>query len=179
MIGYIRCDVSHEGIGPARRRLLDAGAFDVLLEVRSPGSVFHPVLDQAIDQLQPGGALIVLGLADLARDQRDVFAIIDRVARKNGHIVILDAGIDTRVDLGAFYTACRALAEHARLRAPTASPVALPGRKLALTSEAAQEARQRLKTGEWTFPVATAKLGVSRATLYRSLRRLESDQAQA
>ncbi|KKF01620.1 recombinase family protein [Mycolicibacterium obuense] len=182
LLGYARVSTGHQS--------LDAQA-DALTEVGvEPARVYsdkltgtstreqRPGLAALLDYARPGDTIVVVGIDRLGRNAAEVMLTIRDLGERGIVLRSLREGIDTSNATGRMIAGVLAsLAElelelgRERRAASRAARKArdLPiGRPRALTSDQIRQAEALRASGE-PVPVIAETLGVSRATLYRTL----------
>jgi DNA invertase Pin-like site-specific DNA recombinase len=187
LIGYARVSTTGQGLESQLDALQAAGCERIFSEKGSGGRLDLPQRSACYDYLRPGDTLVVYKIDRLGRSSSKLIADLDVLHARGVHFRSLTEGIDTGTDLGRFfYTVMAAFAEldRARIRERTRDGLAAArargrkgGRKPALTPRQVEMARslaeQRDDSGAhaYTMTEIAARLGVSRATLYRNTTR--------
>lgn len=178
MIGYARALRRNDVLLEQRSRLVDLGVRVVHEDLRGGGTVLRPALGYAVRELVPGVALCVTSLDRIARSHRDIFGFALMLKHQQAHLVALDDGIDTRTDDGAFFAFAAAMLRHEDranedrlLEAGVADLPLSPGPPASISETAWAEVYPLIVAKVITKEGAAARLGVSRATVYRHLRR--------
>lgn len=164
-----------EMIGPVDKEFLDQ------LSARSRAD--RPGLERCLDYLRDHDELIVASIDRLARSLVDLRAIIDQLSAKGASVHFIKENLtfsqnstDPRATLMLGILGSFAEFERAIIRERQAEGIALAkkagkykGRKRALTPDKVAEAHRRAESGESKVAIAQ-DLGISRATLYRTLK---------
>lgn len=186
-IGYAR--VSTLDQDPALQLdALEAAGCTRVFEDRASGSVStRPELSHALDHLRAGDTLVVWRLDRLGRSLRDLVKIVDDLAMRDIGFRSLHESIDTTSPSGKLtFHLFGALAEFERdlIRERTAAGLAaartrgrVGGRPTVMTEKKLKIAVAMLAsqnadgTSEHTVEDVAKTIGVSRATVYRAVRR--------
>jgi DNA invertase Pin-like site-specific DNA recombinase len=138
-----------------------------------------PVLRDCLESLRPGDVLVVAGLDELGRTQREVVAAVGEVRRRGAGLRSLREELDTTAPGGeAIFRAFDGLAGvgRAAISAGTSDGLAAArakgkrlGRPPALTPDQLREVRELLLRPESTVSGVARRLGVSRSTIYKYL----------
>lgn len=178
MIGYARALRRGPLLLDQRHRLADFGVRVVHEDLRGGATVFRPALGLAVRDLSPGDALCVTSLDRIVRAPRDLFGFALMLQQRGAHLVALDDAVDTRSDDGAFYRFARILQDHEeraqadRLLESQADHLPLPpGPPSIISDERWALVAPLLDAGTITPVEAAKRLDVSRATIYRQIRR--------
>lgn len=148
-------------------RLMAAGCHVVRAEEPSAGSAGEaPVLDSILDFMGAGDQLVVMRLEHLCRSARMALEVIDRLDARGAALHVIESDIGTSGEGG------RAL--RAALTAVAALEPAWPSRARR-AAPPAQEIRALQEAGVGPVEIAR-RLGVSRMTVWRKLRALETAQ---
>ncbi|AZZ82553.1 resolvase [Gordonia alkanivorans] len=181
-LGYARETPGAHALGPQIDALTEAGV--------DPGRIYTDAADRAqpadrragmnalLDYARAGDTTVVVGIDRLGRNIREVMAISRELAKRRIGLRSLREGIDTDDPTGAMVVGV--LASLAELDDPSpaltsARPLttrrrseSTVGRPRVLDDEQVLRAEQMRAAGESVPRIAQA-LGVSRATLYRTL----------
>jgi DNA invertase Pin-like site-specific DNA recombinase len=146
-------------------------------------------LPACLASLQAGDVLVVDGLADLGRSQREVLAAVEGVRRRGAGLRALREGLDTTAPGGdAVFRLSAGLAEVGRdaISAGTSAGLAAArargkrlGRPPALTPGQLRDVRELLLRPGNTVAGVAREVGVSRSTLYKYLPDAVGGQAGA
>jgi DNA invertase Pin-like site-specific DNA recombinase len=188
-IGYARVSTGEQILDLQRDALTTAGCGRVFADVISGSKERRPGLDEALSYLRGGDVLVVWRLDRLGRSLPHLLATITELAERGIGFKSLTEQIDTTTPGGKLvFHLFGALAEFERdlIRERTTAGLAaarargrLGGRprKLADPKQLAL-ARQLHAAGQTDIATICRTLGISRATLYRSVDR-SSDQSIA
>jgi len=165
-----------EAIGQVDREFID--------ELSARTRAHRPGLEDCIAYLRDGDGLHVASIDRLARSLVDLRNVIDQITTKGATVHFLKEnltfapnGEDPRATLMLGILGSFAEFERAIIRERQAEGIALAkkagrykGRPRALTEDQIKQAHERVQAGETRTSIAN-DLGVSRATLYRALRK--------
>jgi DNA invertase Pin-like site-specific DNA recombinase len=168
------------GAGADHERLLE-GAGCALIQAddtrgREDG---QPRLRECVAALRPGDVLVVTGLDQLGRTQREVTGVVGEIRERGAGLRSLRENLDTTAPGGeAVFRVFAGLAGlgRAAISAGTSAGLAAAraqgkrlGRPPVLTPEQLREVRELLLRPESTVSGVARRLGVSRSTLYKYL----------
>ena len=177
-VGYARVSTQDQKLDLQRQALQAAGC-DLIFEDNISGTrAKRPGLDKVLAKLAPGVVVVVWRLDRLGRSLSHLVEVLKVIESKGAGFVSLNEAIDTTSASGRLvFHMMAALAEFERslivertqagLAAAKARGAKL-GRRRKLTPKQVAHGRALLDAGETGHAVAQS-LGVSRATLYRSL----------
>lgn len=182
-IGYARVSTDDQNIDLQRRALAKAGCRTVFEDQASGRDRQRPGLQKALARLAAGDVLIVWRLDRLGRSVSDLIHIVNEIAGKDAHFRSITEDLNTASAGGRLYFhMAAAIAQferdlglertHAGLAAARARGVRI-GRKPALSARQVEHARLLLETVNANDVART--LNVSRATLYRHLKKSEAE----
>ncbi|RYD85966.1 MAG: recombinase family protein [Verrucomicrobiaceae bacterium] len=178
-VGYARVSTKEQDTRLQQDALGQGGCDKVFVETASGAQKDRPELAKAIAYLRPGDVLVVWKLDRLARSVRQLVETVEDLSERGIGFVSLTEAIDTTSPGGRLvFHIFSSLAEFERelirertnagLTSAKARGVQL-GRPKAMT-DAQMKVAKTLKAGGDQSAAQIAKhLGVSRATLYRSL----------
>jgi DNA invertase Pin-like site-specific DNA recombinase len=178
-IGYARVSTVDQNLDLQIDALTQAGCARIFTDKASGALIDRPQLAAALDYLRPGDTLTVWKLDRLGRSLRHLVDTVTALQEREVGFRSLQENIDTTTATGRLmFHVFAALAEFERdlIRERTQAGLTaarargrLGGRKPVMTTEKLTAAR-RMYTSQ-NLPVAEIArvLGVSRATLYRSL----------
>jgi DNA invertase Pin-like site-specific DNA recombinase len=178
LIGYAQA--SADGVSARVRSLTEAGCGRVYADVEAgERTTDRPERAACIDSLGAGDTLVVTSLDQLARSQRELFALVADARRRGAGFRSLRERLDTTAPGGeAIFLAFDAIADFGRatISAGTSDGLAAAraagkrlGRPPALTPEQLREVRALLLRPEHTISSVARTLGVSRSTIYKYL----------
>jgi len=181
MIGYVRVSKTSQTVEQQVDALRVLGAVAVYADEGISGSVRDRAgLDAALDELQPGDALVVVALDRLGRDLSDLVRVVDGLRERGAHLRSLRESIDTTTAAGRMlFGIFGALSEYERamIQERTMERLAAKkrrgervGRKPKLTPSQVALAQRELDGGASSTLVAR-NLRCGRSTLYRALIR--------
>lgn len=182
LLGYARVSTAHQSLDAQRDALLGAGVVEgrVYVDKLSGSSVRgeRPGLDSLLGYAREGDVIVVVGIDRLGRDAAEVMLTIRDLGERGIVLRSLREGIDTgnatgRMVAGVLASLAELELELGRERRLAARESrrsrGLPtGRPRALSADKVRQARALVDGGEPVAVVAES-LGVSRATLYRTL----------
>ena len=177
--GYARVSTADQNNRSQRDVLKAAGCEKVIVDQVSGASATRPKLDKLLAKIEAGDMLAVYRLDRLGRSLSHLIDVVGGLEAKGAGFQSLSENIDTTTAGGRLvFHLMGALAEfersliaertQARLQAARKRGVRV-GRPLALTSAQVKHARKLIDGGETPTAVARS-LGVSRSTLYRSMK---------
>lgn len=181
LIGYARVSTADQNPALQIDALRDAGCERIFADAASGARADRPELAHALDHLRESDTLVVWRLDRLGRSLPHLIETVGELQARGVAFRSLHEQIDTATPTGRLtFHIFGALAEFERdlIRERTQAGLAaarargrLGGRPAALTKEAASVARQMYDSREHTVQTIADTLGVSRATIYRSLER--------
>ncbi|MFE0752013.1 recombinase family protein [Gordonia sp. NPDC058843] len=180
-LGYARDTPGAHALAPQIDALTDAGVDPGRIYTdatdRSTPTGHRPGMSALLDYARAGDTTVVVGIDRLGRTVREVMDIANQMTGRRIGLRSLREGIDTADPAGAMIVSVLAsLAELDDTTAPTdrSTPRTLRGsasaigRPRALDAEQVARAEQMRARGV-SVPKIAQELGVSRATLYRTL----------
>jgi DNA invertase Pin-like site-specific DNA recombinase len=178
LAGYARA-TGDDGDAQRERLLEDAGCGAVYADVAGGREAGLPRLRECLATLRPGDVLVVTGLAQLGRTQRELISVVEQVRERGAGLRSLREDLDTTAPGGdGVFRVFAGLADvgRAAISAGTSDGLAAArargkrlGRPPALTPEQLREVRDLLLTQENTVSGVARRLGVSRSTIYKYL----------
>lgn len=184
LIGYARCSTDEQDLTAQRDRVAELGVAEdrIYLDHGLTGTTrARPGLDQALAAVREGDTLIVTKLDRLARSVPDARAIGDNLAACGIKLSLGGQVYDPTDPMGKmFYSILAIFAEFEvdLLRARTKEGMAvarakgkLRGRAPKLSAKQQRELVRMYGSGDYTIADLAEVFTVSRATVYRTLRR--------
>jgi DNA invertase Pin-like site-specific DNA recombinase len=179
-IGYARVSTRDQNLALQKEALLDFGCEKVFVETASGAQRERPRLHEALKYLREGDVLVVWKLDRLARSLRQLIETVDDLSTRGIGFASVTEAIDTTTPGGKMiFHVFGALAEFERelIRERTSSGLSAAkargvrlGRPTAMSTKDLGIARSLKEAGNMTATQIAEHLGVSRATLYRSLK---------
>lgn len=189
IIGYARCSTADQNLALQLDALTKAGAEKTFQENASGTKMVRPELDNALSHLRQGDVLMVWKLDRLGRTIRGLIEFVSYLRDRGIEFRSLTEGFDTTTPGGRLiFHVFAALAEMERdlIRERTQAGLAaarargrMGGRRPKLNDRKIAHARMLLADRDARIDDICQTLGVSRATLYRSMGRIRADQAHA
>jgi DNA invertase Pin-like site-specific DNA recombinase len=180
-IGYARVSTRDQEAHLQIDALNEAGCERIFEEKASGAQRERPELQKSLEYLRAGDVLVVWKLDRLARSLRQLIETVEDLQECGIGFISLTEGIDTTSPGGKLvFHIFGALAEFERemIRERTRAGLKAAksrGRKLgrpaAMTPSQIDMARAMRSAGKHSMPEIAKQLGVSRATLYRSIIR--------
>lgn len=183
-IGYARCSTLAQDLDAQRAALAALGVSpeDVFTDHGLTGtSRARPGLDQALAAVRAGDTFVVAKLDRLARSVPDARAIADQLAAKDVALALGSTVYDPGDPMGKmFFNILASFAEFEadliRMRTREGMAMArakgkLRGKQPKLTDKQQRELVRMHATGEYSISDLAEVFSVSRATVYRTLKR--------
>ena len=180
LIGYSRVSTQDQNLDLQRDALDQAGCARIFEDRGSGALTSRPELDHALDHLREGDTLVVWRLDRLGRNLRHLIETVRLLEERGVAFKSLTESIDTSSPTGRLiFHVFGALAEFERelIRERTNAGLAAArargrkgGRPTVMTSEKKAVAKEMYGSGAHSLAAIAQTVGVSRATLYRSLR---------
>lgn len=187
-IGYARVSTVDQNLELQRDALARAGCVQTYEEKASGKTAAgRPELANMLRSLRKGDTLIVWRLDRLGRSLADLVHIVDELAARGVAFESLSENIDTSTAQGRmFFGFIAAMAQYQRdvisentlagLKAARARG-RKGGRPAALDDKALAEVRALMKSPDISIQSIAERMGVSKPTLYNSLKRAEEKEA--
>ncbi|WHX27460.1 recombinase family protein [Virgibacillus halodenitrificans] len=179
-IGYARVSTQDQSLDLQEDALQKAGADRVYSEKESGGKWERKELHRMLDALRPGDTLIVYKLDRLARSQKQLQDIAYTLKEGDIELVSISEQLDTRTAMGkAMFGMIGVMAELERdmIRERTTAGLEAArarGRKGGRPKADPAKVKKALAlydSKEYTVPQITAETGVSKALLYKELKK--------
>ena len=180
LIGYARVSSTDQNLDLQVDALTKAGCGRVFTEKASGALDERPELARMLDHLRDSDTLVVYRLDRLGRNLRHLIDLVGELDTRGVAFRSLSEGIDTGTPGGSFvFHLFGALAEFERelIRERTNAGLAAArargrkgGRPRKMTPEKIGVARSMYESKEHTLQAIADTVGVSRATLYRTLK---------
>jgi DNA invertase Pin-like site-specific DNA recombinase len=180
LLGYARISTSEQSADLQLDALDSAGCIRVFTDQASGQLDKRPELDRLLDQLRPGDTLVVWKLDRLGRSLRHLIDTIRSLEERGVGFKSLQESIDTTTPGGRLlFHVLGSLAEFEAdlIRERTNAGLAAArargrkgGRPPKMTPEKLEVARSMYGSGKHSVAAIAATVGVSRATLYRTLK---------
>lgn len=181
-IGYCRCSTVDQNTARQEKILKDLGCEKIYTDMVSGKSRDRPGLQEMLSFIREGDILYVESISRLARSTHDLLDIIDELQQKKVSFVSEKERIDTNTPQGQFMLtvfAAMAELERSQIRQRQAEGIAIAkkegkykGRQpKAIDYILLEELYEKWKRGEITQKYMCAKLNVSRATLFRIIKK--------
>nr|WP_275107404.1 recombinase family protein [Sulfobacillus harzensis] len=187
-IGYARVSTADQTMVLQEDALQKAGCEKIFKDVMSGSTTDRPGLSEALMYARPGDVLVVWRLDRLGRSLAHLIQVVQELQDKNIGFRSLQENMDTTTSGGQLiFHIFGALAEFERalIRERTMAGLAaarqrgrVGGRPRALSPDQLAMARHLLERPDLTGRQVADALHISRATLYRSLRRLSDDNVK-
>lgn len=181
LLGYARVSTADQDAALQQDALKAAGCYRIFTDTASGSLESRPELTKVLDQLRPGDTLVVWRLDRLGRSIRHLIDQLAGLQERGIGFRSLQEAIDTTSSGGRLvFHVFAALAEFERdlIRERTNAGLQAArargrsgGRPALLTKDKLRTARRLYEQQEMTVEKIGEVLGVSRATVYRALRR--------
>lgn len=178
-IGYARVSTADQNLDAQLDALKAAGCEKIFSDKASGKLTSRPEWDKALEYLREGDALVVTKLDRLSRSSRHLLEVSETLRKRGVDLVATAQNIDTTSPQGrCFFTVMAAFAELERDMISERTKEGLEaarargrkgGRRAVMTPEKAAVARQMYDSRQHTVDAIAKVLGVSRATIYRTL----------
>jgi DNA invertase Pin-like site-specific DNA recombinase len=180
LIGYARISTGDQNLDLQRDALTKAGCQRIFEDTGSGALTSRPELEHVLDHLRPGDTLVVWRLDRLGRSLRHLIEVVRQLEERGVAFKSLTEAIDTSTPGGKLvFHIFGALAEFERelIKERTRAGLAAArargrkgGRPSVMTPEKVSVARTMYESKSHSLAAIAETVGVSRATLYRSLR---------
>jgi DNA invertase Pin-like site-specific DNA recombinase len=175
-VGYLRGGWDDSVVSQAVEALEAAGCTRVVVDSGPRRAGSSPALSSMVGRMSPGDIVVVVELDHLAGSLQQLIERLAELAGRGIEVETLSGEIG-RIDpaLGALIQAIHAFSQRTRRRSVLARPAGEPpahmGRPRRLMDDDLARARQMIETAGRPIEDVARELGVSRATLYRNLRK--------
>ncbi|KML00560.1 recombinase family protein [Rossellomorea marisflavi] len=185
-IGYARVSTKDQSLELQKDALEKYGVERIYSEKESGGKWDREELTKCLDHLRPGDTLVVYKLDRLARSQKQLIEIADRLREEDVELVSISEQLDTRTAIGkAMFGMIGVMAELERnmIRERTAAGLAAArargrrGGRPKMNPEKIRYALALYDAREMTISEITAETGVSKSLLYKELNKRNLKQA--
>jgi DNA invertase Pin-like site-specific DNA recombinase len=180
IIGYGRTSTGDQNADSQVDALKLVGADKVFIERFTGTKLERPELNKVFEYLRNGDQLVITKLDRLGRSTKDLLGLLERLNGMNVQLKVLDQNIDTSTPEGKFFfTIIGAVAEFERSLIVSRTKDGLAaarargrvgGRKPKLSVNQQQEIRRLYGAGDKTVGEIGELFGVSRPTVYSTLR---------
>lgn len=186
LIGYARVSTADQTLALQEDALRAAGCERLFHDVMSGSATERPGLSAALEYARPGDVVVVWKLDRLGRSLAHLIELVHQLHESGIGFRSLQENLDTTSAGGKLiFHIFGALAEFERslIRERTNAGLAaarargrMGGRPPRLTSDQVRMAVRQLQEPDMTMQQIAEALHVSRATLYRALKRLEDSE---
>ena len=180
IIGYARVSTQNQELRLQMDALQHAGAEKIFQDILSGKSKEREGLKQTLETLTEGDTLVIWKLDRLGRSLTDLISIVNELNIKKINLKSLTESIDTSTPAGRFFFHLMgALAQMERELTRERVMAGLEaarragkygGRPRKMTEERTESAKTLLSSG-LNYTQTAKSLGITRATLYRALKR--------
>lgn len=177
-IGYARVSTADQSLGSQEAQSKAAGCDDVYADVMTGMAASRPQWDACRKALRAGDELVITRLDRAGRSLKHLLEINEELTKKGVTLIVLSDGIDTSTSSGRLQMQLLgAVAEFERALISERTKIAMAGRPRgrnggrpkALSPKALRRAQDLYDADGMTVKEIAAAVGVSQATLYRSL----------
>ena len=185
LIGYARCSTNKQDLSAQQAILKDLGVSPDRIYVDhglTGTNRLRPGLDQALAAVRAGDTLVVAKLDRLARSVPDARFIAESLQERGVKLALGGSVYDPTDPMGKMFfnilaTFAEFEADLIRIRTREGMAIArakgkLKGKPPKLTSKQHRELDRMYQTGEYSISDLSELFSVSRATIYRSIRRV-------
>ena len=183
-MGYARCSIDRQDLSAQREALQELGVSSNYIYTDhgvTGTSRARPGLDQTLAAVRQGDTLVVAKLDRLARSVPDAHAIADQLSTKGVRLALGQTVYGPADPMGKMFfnilgTFAEFEADLIRMRTHEHMAVArakgkLRGNQPKLSTRQGRELRRMHDTGDYSISDLTDIFSVSRATIYRTLKR--------
>lgn len=178
-IGYARVSTADQNLDAQIDALKAAGCEKIFQDKASGKLTKRPGLDSALEYLRPGDVLVITKLDRLSRSLKHLLDISAMLRERGIDLMVITQGIDTSTIGGRLYfNILASIGEFQREMIVENTKEGLEaarargrkgGRKPVMTAEKSAVARQMYDSKQHTMDAIAKTLGVSRASIYRTL----------
>ena len=168
MIGYARVSTEDQELRLQIDALERAGCWNIYKEHRSATRGRRPELDLALIDLRPGDVFVVWKLDRLARNMRQLYAIVDRIHEAGASFKSLTEGIDFSTPTGELMFGM--LGHFAQFEAAMTAKRTAAGIKALKDRGFSYGAKPKLSAKRAVLLVKLRKKGLSKAELARRFK---------
>lgn len=183
LIGYARINSFIKATNNQQDDLTAAGCSKIYTDYVSGPMDARPELEKALASLQAGDTLVVTSLDRPGRSLQHVLSLAANLAERSVDLMVLNGSLDSRKSerpLVFPVLACLSEMEKNLALERISSRPSAPrpgGRPPLLTPKQTAQAYTLYGQGKLTVAEIGARLGVSRATVYRAIDTVETDAA--
>jgi DNA invertase Pin-like site-specific DNA recombinase len=178
-IGYARISTVDQSLDLQIEALKASGCAKIFTDVASGARDDRPGLSDALEYMRAKDVLVTWKLDRVGRSTAHLVALINDLRRREIGFASLTEAMDTTTPAGELlFTVVAALAQFERSLIVERTRAGLeaarargskPGRKPSLSADQVQVVRQMNSSGQHTVAAIAGVVGVSRATVYRTL----------
>lgn len=183
-IGYVRVSTAEQNTDRQEIIMKELGVEKIYIDKCSGKDTKRPALQQMIEFVREGDAVIVSEISRFARSTRDFLELFDRLQQKGVKFMSQKENIDTSTEVGRFmmtiFAAMGQLEREyilSRQREGIAAYKAAGGytgrKRISVNPKDFKAIYARWKAGELTAVAASRSLGLSPSTFYRRVREYE------
>jgi DNA invertase Pin-like site-specific DNA recombinase len=181
-VGYVRVSTVEQNTIRQEVMMADLGVEHIYIDRASGKNTDRPELKRMLDYVRAGDTVIVESISRFARNTRDLLELVERLTAKGVEFISKKESIDTTTPSGKFMlTIFGAVAELERdyilQRQREGISIAKRegrylGRKAVLPPDF-YKVTAKWRAGDMTAVQAMRKLGMTKTTFYRNVRKVE------